>query len=232
MSIRVVYAEDSFLVREGVQRMLAGTDDIELVATCADFDTARAAIDEHRPDVVLTDIRMPPGHTDEGVRLAEHCRRHHPDTGVVLLSQYVEVSYVRTLLAQGTEGRGYLLKERIAHVDELFEAVRTVREGGSAIDPKVVSALVAGRSRAGDRGLDRLSPREREVLAGIAQGRTNAAISAHLVITVKAVEKHVNSIFAKLGLAGDQTTHPRVRAALLYLADERGPTRPGRAADR
>lgn len=222
MSIRLVFAEDSFLVRAGVQRMLESCADIDLVAVCADLDSARAAIDEQRPHVVLTDIRMPPKHTDEGIRLAEYCRRHHPGTGVILLSQYVEVSYVKTLLAQGTEGRGYLLKERIADADDLLDAVRTVHDGGSAIDPKVVAALVAGRSRAGDASLGRLSPREREVLAGIAQGRTNSAISAQLVITVHAVEKHVNSIFAKLGLSGDQSTHPRVRAALLYLADDRG----------
>jgi DNA-binding NarL/FixJ family response regulator len=221
MSVRVVFAEDSFLVRAGVQRMLESSADIDLVATCADFDSARSAIDEHRPDVVLTDIRMPPSHTDEGIRVAEHCRRHHPGTGVILLSQYVEVSYVKTLLTQGTEGRGYLLKERIADADDLLDAVRTVHGGGSAIDPKVVAALVAGRSRAGDPSLARLSPREREVLGGIAQGRTNTAIAAQLVITVHAVEKHVNSIFAKLGLSGDQSTHPRVRAALLYLADDR-----------
>lgn len=222
MSVRVVFAEDSFLVRAGVQRMLESSADIDLVATCADFDSARSAIDEHRPDVVLTDIRMPPSHTDEGIRVAEHCRRHHTGTGVILLSQYVEVSYVKTLLTQGTEGRGYLLKERIADADDLLDAVRTVHSGGSAIDPKVVAALVAGRSRAGDPSLARLSPREREVLGGIAQGRTNTAIAAQLVITVHAVEKHVNSIFAKLGLSGDQSTHPRVRAALLYLADDRG----------
>jgi DNA-binding NarL/FixJ family response regulator len=220
MRVRLVFVEDSVLVRAGVQRMLEESADIDLVAVCVDAEEARLAIDEQRPDVVLTDIRMPPTHTDEGIRLAEHCRRHHPATGVILLSQYVEVSYVKTLLAQGTEGRGYLLKERIAHAADLLDAVRTVHDGGSAIDPKVVSALVAGRSRAGDASLARLSRREREVLAGIAQGRTNTAIAAQLVITVHAVEKHVNSIFAKLGLSGDQATHPRVRAALLYLADE------------
>ena len=153
--------------------------------------------------------------------VTDYCRRAHPRTGVLLLSQYVEPSYVKVLLAQGTEGRGYLLKERVASADDLVDALRAVARGDSAIDPKVVETLVQGRARAGDERLTRLSPREREVLAAIAQGRTNAAVADQLVLSPKAVEKHINSIFAKLGLAGDQQNHPRVRATLMYLSEGR-----------
>ncbi|WP_238999376.1 response regulator transcription factor [Segeticoccus rhizosphaerae] len=219
--VRVVFADDSFLVREGVRRMLDASGDLEVVAACADLDEALDAVAEHLPEVVLTDIRMPPTHTDEGIRVAAHCRRAHPEMGVLLLSQYVEPSYVKVLLEQGTERRGYLLKERIAELDDLTAAIRTVAEGGTAIDPKVVEALVQGRSKVGDSSLARLSRREREVLAAIAQGRTNRAVAADLVLSQHAVEKHINSIFAKLDLSGDQEHHPRVRAALLYLAEGR-----------
>lgn len=229
MTIRVVLAEDSFLIREGVVRMLATSGRVEVVAACADLDSALAAVDEHAPDVVLTDIRMPPTHSDEGIRLAAHCRTAHPRTGVLLLSQYVEAGYVRVLLEQGTEGRGYLLKERVSNLEDLLEAIDEVATGGSAIDPKVVHSLVAVRSRSADTALGRLTPREREVLALIAQGRTNASVAAELVVSPRAVEKHINAIFAKLGLTGDQQHHPRVRAALLYLADDPStPPRPGR----
>ena len=170
--------------------------------------------------MVLTDIRMPPSRTDEGLRIADHCRRRHPAVGVILLSQYVEVSYVRALLARGTDRRGYLLKERVADLSDLLTAIRAVHTGGSAIDPKVVESLVSVRSRAGDSGLSRLSPRELQVLESVAQGRTNAAVAEELVLTRHAVEKHINSIFAKLGLTGDLGVHPRVRAALLYLTQD------------
>ena len=221
MTITVLIADDNFLVREGVRRMLGSSPEVEVVASCADLPEALAAVAEHRPKVVLTDIRMPPGRSDEGIRLAEHCRSAYPEMGVVLLSQYVEAGYVKLLLSQGTEGRGYLLKERVAELDDLMAAIRAVARGGSAIDPKVVEALVQTRSRSGDASLERLSPREREVLAAIAQGRTNAAVAGDLFLTQKAVEKHINSIFAKLGLTGDQQQHPRVRAALMYLAEGR-----------
>ncbi len=216
---RVVLAEDNFLIREGVRGMLAGTPTIEVVASCGDLDEALAAIDDLLPDVVLTDIRMPPHRRDEGILIAAHCRQRHPDMGVVLLSQYAEASYVRTLLAEGTRGRGYLLKERVADLHELVGAVDAVAGGGSSIDPKVVETLVSGRSLAGDKSIGRLTPREREVLAAIAQGRTNAAIAAELFLTQHAVEKHINAIFTKLGLSGDRTNHPRVQAALMYLAE-------------
>ena len=217
--IRVVIAEDSFLIREALRRLLENCPDFDVVASTVDFGSAQQAIDSERPDVVVTDIRMPPTRTDEGLRLADHCRRHYPTTAVLLLSQYIEPSYVSTLLNHGTERRGYLLKERVADENELIQAIQNVAAGGSAIDPKVVQALVQGRAGADD-ALRRLTPREREVLAGIAAGHTNAAIAEHLVLTGKAVEKHINSIFGKLGLTADaqSTQHPRVRAALLYLS--------------
>ena len=219
MNTRVVVADDSFLVREGIVRMLKGVEEIDVVAACSDLPEVLEAIDAASPDVVLTDIRMPPTRTDEGLRVADHCRRRHPSVGVVLLSQYIEVSYVRALLTHGTDGRGYLLKERVSELGDLLDAIRAVRRGGSAIDPKVIESLVAVKSRAGDAGLARLSPRELEVLECMAQGRTNAAVATDLVLTRHAVEKHINSIFSKLGLTGDQHVHPRVRAALLYLTE-------------
>ncbi|GAB1640623.1 response regulator [Krasilnikovia sp. MM14-A1259] len=219
MTIRVVLAEDSALLRQGVAGLIRNEADLEVVASCADLPELLIAIGEHRPDVVLTDIRMPPTRTDEGIRAAEHCRAEHPAMGVLLLSQYVEARYVRALLAQGTDGRGYLLKERVADVGELVAAIRTVAAGGSVFDPKVVEALVRGRDRRGV-GLAPLSAREREVLAEMAHGLTNAAIAAALVITQRAVEKHINSIFAKLQLGHDDGVHPRVQAVLTYLAGD------------
>jgi len=219
MTVRVVLAEDNFLLREGVRGMLAGSESIDVVGSCGDLTETIAAIDRLEPDVVLTDIRMPPGRRDEGIQIAAHCRRQFPGMGVVLLSQYAEASYVRSLLTEGTQGRGYLLKERVADLNELVAAIQAVAAGGSAIDPKVVETLVSGRSLAGDADLARLTPRERDVLAGIAQGRTNAAIAAELFLTQHAVEKHINAIFTKLGLSGDRTNHPRVRATLMYLAE-------------
>ena len=217
-TLRVVVVEDSLLVREGVLRMLGTIDDVTVVDSCGSLDEAIGSIEKHVPDVVLTDIRMPPSRTDEGLQIAEYCRRSHPRIGVVLLSQYIEVSYVRALLQRGTEGRGYLLKERIANQEDLERAVRAVAGGGSAIDPKVVESLVTVRTRGGDSGLQRLTPRELDVLAALAQGRNNAAVAQDLFLSQRAVEKHINSIFAKLGLSGDQASHPRVRATLLYLA--------------
>lgn len=220
MTLRVVVAEDHALLREGLRSMIESTGEIELVATCGDLPELLVAVDEHVPDIVLTDIRMPPGRTDEGVRAAEYVRRHHPDMAVVLLSSFVDPGYVRTLLRQGTERRGYLLKERVSDVGELIAALQTVASGGSVMDPKVVEALVNARARTGDADLSRLSAREREVLGEMAQGRNNAAIAASLFITQRAVEKHINSIFSKLGVSVEQEAHPRVRAVLLYLSGE------------
>lgn len=222
MTVRVLVADDSFLIREGIVRVLSGVPDVTVVAACSDLPETLAAIDELTPDVTLTDIRMPPTRTDEGLRVADYCRRRHPSMAVVLLSQYVEVSYVRALLTNGTDRRGYLLKERVGDIDDLLGAIRSVQRGGSAIDPKVVESLVTVKSRGGDPGLARLSPREMQVLESMAQGRTNAAVAEELVLTQHAVEKHINSIFSKLGLTGDRQMHPRVRASLLYLTQGTG----------
>jgi DNA-binding NarL/FixJ family response regulator len=219
VTIRMVLAEDNFLLREGVRRMLESEPEVEVVASCRDLDELLAAIDAEKPDLVMTDIRMPPDRNDEGIRAAAYCRREYPDMGVLLLSQYIEPAYVRVLLGQGTEGRGYLLKERVGELDELLVAVKEVASGGSAIDPKVVGALVQGRARTGGGELSRLTPRELEVLGAMAEGHTNSAIASSLFISQRAVEKHINSVFAKLGLSADQTSHPRVRAVLMYLAE-------------
>jgi len=219
MPIRIVLADDHYLVREGVAALIGTEPDLELVATCADHDTTVAAIDEHRPDVVITDIRMPPTGTDEGVRIAAHLRGTHPDTGVVVLSQYVEPAYALALLDDGSAGRAYLLKERVSDIDELVAAVRAVAAGGSWIDPKVVEALVSSRSSPADSPLRHLTPRELEVLAEIASGKNNAAIAEALVLSGRAVEKHINSIFAKLGLTEEAAVHRRVAAVLLFLGD-------------
>ena len=219
MTVKVVIAEDNSLLRQGLVGLLATCDDLELVASATDLPELLTAVDDHEPDVVLTDIRMPPTHTDEGIKAARYLRKRHPRTGVLLLSQYVDPGYVKVLLEQGTEGRGYLLKERVADVDELVAGLRSVAAGGSVVDPKVVEALVSHRARTGAVELDRLTARERDVLAEMAHGHNNAAIASTLVVTQRAVEKHINSIFTKLDLSPDDGTHPRVRAVLLYLAE-------------
>jgi DNA-binding NarL/FixJ family response regulator len=218
MTIRVVLGEDNALLREGMRGLLSSADGIEVVAGCADLPTLLTSVDELRPDVVLTDIRMPPSWTDEGVQAARHCRVHHPATGVVLLSQYVDPGYVRSLLDSGSAGRGYLLKERVSDVDELVSALGTVAAGGSVVDPEVIEHLVKAGINRGDRNVGRLSARELEVLSEMSRGHSNAAIAASLFITQRAVEKHINSIFAKLGVSGSDGAHPRVRAVLLYLS--------------
>ena len=221
MPIKVVLAEDSYLVREGVRRLLEHEPDIELVAVCEDYDSLLEAIAGTEPDVLLTDIRMPPTGTDEGVRAAERLRQLRPGAGVVLLSQYADPAYALAFLEGGTEGRAYLLKERVADLDQLLGAIRAVAGGGSVIDPKVVEALVAARSRSAQSPLARLTPREREVLALLAEGRSNAAVADGLVLSERAVEKHINSIFAKLGLPEARDAHRRVKAVLLFLAEQR-----------
>jgi DNA-binding NarL/FixJ family response regulator len=219
MPIRVVIAEDSYLVREGVVRLLETSDDVEVVATAEDYDTLLSATDEHAPDVVLTDIRMPPTGTDEGVRAAAELRDRHPEIGVVVLSQFVEPGYALALLEHGSSGRAYLLKERVSDIDQLLRAVREVAGGGSVIDPRVVEALVEARARRPDSPIDRLTPREREVLAEMAQGRNNAGVASALGLSERAVEKHINSVFSKLGLSEEPDVHRRVKAVLLYLAE-------------
>jgi DNA-binding NarL/FixJ family response regulator len=219
--ITVVLAEDSYLVREGVRRLLESEPDIDLVGVCEDYDSLLEAIASTEPDVVLTDIRMPPTGTDEGVRAAERLRQLRPTAGVVLLSQYADPAYALAFLEGGTEGRAYLLKERVADLDQLLAAIRAVAGGGSVIDPKVVEALVAARSRNAQSPLARLTPREREVLALLAEGRSNAAVAEGLVLSERAVEKHINSIFAKLGLPEARDAHRRVKAVLLFLAEQR-----------
>jgi DNA-binding NarL/FixJ family response regulator len=217
--IRLVFADDSYLLREGVKQLIESQPDLELTATATDFDSLLAAVDRERPDVVLTDIRMPPTGTDEGIRAAERIRESHPQTGVVVLSQYLEPEYALSLLARGAAGRAYLLKERVSDIDQLVNAIREVARGGSAIDPKVVEALVQARTRRADSPLRDLTAREKEVLAAMAEGKNNAAIASGLFLTERAVEKHINSIFSKLGLQEEKDTHRRVRATLLYLSE-------------
>ncbi|MBW3561064.1 MAG: response regulator transcription factor [Actinobacteria bacterium] len=217
MTIRLVLAEDSYIVREGVRLLIETSDELELVAATEDLDGLLGAVDEYDPDVVLTDIRMPPTGTDEGIRAAELLRETHPDLGVVVLSAYAEPAYALSLFEHGSAGRAYLLKERVSDLDQLLEAVKQVNEGGSVVDPKVVEALVAARSKDASSPVEQLTPREREVLGEMAQGRNNAAIARSLVLTERAVEKHINSIFSKLGLSAEKDTHRRVRAVLMYL---------------
>jgi DNA-binding NarL/FixJ family response regulator len=222
MPIRVVVAEDTFLVREAVSRLLDDADDIDLVAAVGDRATLMATVEAKDPDVVVTDIRMPPTERDEGILVAAALRESRPDTGVVVLSQYAEPAYVLKLLEGGSARRAYLLKERVRHRGQLVEAVRAVHAGGSSIDPKIVELLVESRSRGYDSPLAALTPRELETLAEIAQGKSNEAIAESLVLTKRAVEKHINAIFMKLGLARSRDVSSRVKAALLFLAENDG----------
>ena len=218
MPIRIALGEDSLIVREGVRQLLAIDPDVEIVAAVADADSLRDACDRHQPDVVLTDIRMPPTNTDEGIRLAGELRDSHPSIGVVVLSQFADPLYALDLLDRGSDGRAYLLKERVHNRAELLAAIRAVAGGGSLIDPKIVESLVAARSRAERSPLNDLTAREREVLSEIAQGRSNTAIAESLFLTKRAVEKHINSIFLKLGLADAHDVSKRVKAALILLS--------------
>ncbi|MGI9032579.1 MAG: response regulator transcription factor [Acidimicrobiales bacterium] len=222
MAIRVVLAEDHYLVREGVRRLIESQPELELIGTCSDLESLLAAIDADPPDVVLTDIRMPPTGTDEGLQAAERMRVVHPEGGVVVLSQYADPQYALAFLAHGSKGRGYLLKERVSDVDQLLAAIREVARGGSYIDPKVIDALVEARSRSAESPMRRLTPREVEILAEMAHGRNNAAIASALVLSERAVEKHISSIFSKLGLTEEPDIHRRVKAVLLFLGDQAG----------
>jgi DNA-binding NarL/FixJ family response regulator len=217
--IRLILAEDQYLVREGLRRLLETHDDLEVAAVCEDLDSLLAAVEAEQPDVVVTDIRMPPGSIDEGIRAAARLRETNPEVGVVLLSQYATPSYVLALLEGGSEGRAYLLKERVKDLEQLVAAIRAVAEGGSVMDPKVVEALVAQNARAEDSPLNQLTPRERDVLREMAEGKNNAAIAETLFLTERSVEKVIHSIFLKLGLTWETAVHKRVKAVILYLAE-------------
>ena len=230
MPIRVVVAEDGFLVREAVTRLISETPGMEAVAAVGDRATLMATVAAERPDVVVTDIRMPPTDSDEGILVAATLRETDPQIGVVVLSQYAEPAYVLKLLEHGSARRAYLLKERVHHRGQLVDAVRAVHGGDSYIDPKIVELLVQSRERIDDSPFAALTPREREILAEIAQGKSNEAIAESLVLTKRAVEKHINAIFMKLDLTGAPDVSSRVKAALLFLAEGESPAeRPGPA---
>jgi DNA-binding NarL/FixJ family response regulator len=219
-TIRVALAEDHVLLREGISRLVSANEDFELVGVASDLPQLLAVVAEEHPDVVVTDIRMPPTGTDEGIKAASWIYQNHPQTGVVVLSQYVAPAYAVALLEHGSAGRAYLLKERVSSVDELARAIRTVAQGGSVIDPRVVDELVRSRSSERQPGVSSLTPRESEILGEMAQGKSNSAIAAALFVTERAVEKHTNSIFAKLGLSEEKDVNRRVKAVLVYLSQQ------------
>jgi DNA-binding NarL/FixJ family response regulator len=216
--LRVVLADDSYLVREAITHVLSAAPEIEIVATCEDGDELREAIDREQPDVVLTDIRMPPSGDDEGITIARGLRETHPEVGVVVVSQYADPRYGIALLEHGSDGRAYLLKERLHDRAQIVAALQAVAVGNSVVDSKVVEALIAARARAESSPLSELTQRELEILSEIAQGKSNAAIAEHLVLTKRAVEKHINAIFLKLGLTQAEDFSRRVKAALIYLS--------------
>jgi DNA-binding NarL/FixJ family response regulator len=224
-TVKVALAEDNVLLREGMSRLVAANNDFELVGVASDLPQLLALIAEQAPDVVVTDIRMPPTGTDEGIKAASWVREHYPHTGVVVLSQYVAPKYAVALLEHGSAGRAYLLKERVASVDELARAIRTVASGGSVIDPTVVDELVKARAAEHSSGLSLLTARESQILGEMAQGKSNSAIAASLYVTERAVEKHTNSIFAKLGLSEEKDVNRRVKAVLVFLSHQ-GATEP------
>ena len=219
MPIRLVIADDHLLVREGVRRLLETEPDIEIAAVCGDLDSLLAAVEAEHPDVVVTDIRMPPGNSDEGIQAAERLRTSHPDVGVVVLSQYATPSYALALLEGGSAGRSYLLKERVLEPDQLVSAIRAVAGGGSVIDPKVVEALVAEDARGEQSPLKNLTARESDVLREMAAGKSNVAIGDSLFLAERSVEKVIHSIFLKLGLTWEPSVNKRVKAVILYLAE-------------
>jgi DNA-binding NarL/FixJ family response regulator len=214
-----VLAEDDYLVREGVRRLLETRPEVEVAAVCSDLGSLLDAVDAEKPDVVVTDVRMPPSSVDEGIRAAERLRETHPEIGVVVLSQYANPSYVLSYLEGGSAGRAYLLKERVKDLEQLVAAIRAVADGGSVIDPKVVDALVADNVRSEESPLSQLTPRERDVLHEMAVGKNNAAIAEALFLTERSVEKVIHSIFLKLGLTWETAVHKRVKAVILYLAE-------------
>jgi DNA-binding NarL/FixJ family response regulator len=220
MALRVVIAEDSYLIREGLSQLLAGAEEIELVAVCEDSYSLLDAIEREAPDVVVSDIRMPPFRDREGVQVASELRVTHPEIGVVILSQYADPSLALELFESGSEGRAYLLKERVGDRGELVEAIQAVADRRSVVDPKIIDLLIAERSRSAASPLDELTAREREVLAEVATGKSNAAIASMLFLTKRAVEKHINAIFMKLNLRESEDTSRRVKAALIFLAGD------------
>ncbi len=222
--LRVVIADDNLLVREGLEQVLARQPNVEVVGSYADLPSLLEAIEADPPDVVLTDIRMPPSLSDEGIRVANLLRDTHPEVGVVVLSQYAEPIYALSLLEAGSDGRGYLLKERVHDGAQLLSALETVAAGGSVVDTRIVEVLVADRTRGERSSLAELTPREREVLSQIAQGKSNSAIADSLVLTKRAVEKHINSIFSKLDLSEAEDASKRVKATLAFLSEDSGKT--------
>lgn len=221
-SIKVVLAEDNALLREGIARIIAGEPDLELAGRAADLPELLELIEAHSPDVVVTDIRMPPTGTDEGIQAASWLREHRPGVGVVVLSQFKAPSYALALLETGSAGRAYLLKERVAGADELAQAIRSVAQSGSVIDPQIVDELIEAKSSRRKSDLSRLTPRESEILGEMAKGKSNAAIASSLHVSERAVEKHTNSIFSKLGLSEERDVNRRVKAVLLCLSDPGG----------
>lgn len=219
--IRVVLADDSYLVLQALAHVLDGTAEIEVVAACGDRDALLRAVERERPQVVVTDIRMPPTATDEGLQVASGLRRTHPEIGVVVLSQFADPGYGVALLEDGSDRRAYLLKERIGSREEIVATIEAVAAGGSVVDAKVVDGLIAERMRGERSPLGELTPRELEVLAYVARGHSNQAIAEELVLTKRAVEKHINAIFLKLGLSQAGEVSRRVKAALIYLAEQR-----------
>jgi DNA-binding NarL/FixJ family response regulator len=217
--VRVVFAEDNYLVREGTAALLQTSDEVELIGTASSFDELMTAVEELEPEVVLTDIRMPPSNTTEGIDAARRIRADHPDIGVVVLSQFAEEAYAYELLKDGAAGLGYLLKERVANLEELVRAMNEVAKGGSVLDPKVVETLVSAKDRMAHSPLAQLTEREREVLENMAQGKNNASIAKSLFLTERAVEKHINSLFHKLGLSEEPDVHRRVKAVLAFLRE-------------
>ena len=217
--IRVVFAEDNYLVREGTAALLQNTGSVDLVGTAASLDELLEQVEETRPEAVLTDIRMPPTNSTEGIDAAKRIRQEHPDVGVVVLSQYAEEEYAYELLKDGAAGLGYLLKERVSDLDEVVRALNEVSKGGSVLDPKVVEALVSAKEKMAHSPLANVTDREREVLEQMAQGKNNASIAKALFLTERAVEKHINSLFHKLGLTEEPEVHRRVMAVLAFLRE-------------
>jgi DNA-binding NarL/FixJ family response regulator len=229
VALRLAIADDSYLVREALREVLVGVPEVEVVAVCEDGHALVEAIERDPPDVVLSDIRMPPSGGNEGIHVAAELRETHPEIGVVILSQHADPSLALELFESGSEARAYLLKERIGSRSELVEAIQAVAERRSVVDPKIINALIAERARSSASPLDELTPREREVLAQVATGKSNAAIAASLFLTKRAVEKHINAIFLKLNLRETEDTSRRVKATLIYLAGDGSTARAARS---